>query len=58
MHDWKKLFLQFKNVKNFHSWTKSHKTQSQAKFELGPLLFILKEGGEIVETLTTLNLNF
>jgi len=29
---------------------KSHKTQSGAKFELGPLLFLLKEGEEVVES--------
>jgi len=31
------------NIKDFHSWTKSHRTQSKTKLELGPLLFLLKE---------------
>jgi hypothetical protein len=46
----KNIIHNWKNVKNFHSWTKSHKTQSQAKFELGLLLFLLKEGEKIVES--------
>jgi hypothetical protein len=30
-------------VEYFHSWIKSYKTQSGAKLELGPLLFLLKD---------------
>jgi hypothetical protein len=38
------------NVEDSHSWTKSHKTQNGAKFELGPFLFLLKEGEKVVES--------
>jgi hypothetical protein len=37
-------------VEGFHSWTKSHKTQNGAKFELGTFLFLLKEGKEVVKS--------
>jgi hypothetical protein len=44
------IYIYIYNVKDFHSWTKSHKTQNGAKFEFGPFLFLLKEGEKVVES--------
>jgi hypothetical protein len=54
------ILIIFTNVKSFHSWTKSHKTQSKVKLELGPLLFMLKEEKKMlkINTLVALNPNF
>jgi hypothetical protein len=44
------IFIFLQNVKDSHSWTKLHKTQSEAKFELEPFLFLLKKGREAIES--------
>jgi hypothetical protein len=43
MDRYQNILIFLTNLKGFHSWKKSRKTQSRVKLELGPLLFLLKE---------------
>jgi hypothetical protein len=65
------IYFLSKNVEDFHSWTKSPKTQSEAKqnqrkhkvrlsLSLDPFYFCWKKGKRVlkVETLVVLNPNF